>query len=692
MSDLYGKLVATFNLDYQVDNPVDDTRQLDNQQLIIHTRFLVVSAENPVDNTRQLDNQELTIHTFADLQINRPESTFTWGDEANVQYINVYPYFLPTAHNPEPDSTRPLSDQQVKIYYFAETQVNKPEGIWTTNPDNSTDSKQPLTFYDYALSITNNPEPDPTKSIDDQQLKVYDWALWEVDNPPWVRGNLKIPNYIKVIWEQHPVRFKVEIGSRLQAFHYLKLDSHLDITDSYDSLNLQFADEPETLNMTPTLGVTWEQHKIREGLGLSDSWFATMTTKHRARLRIRQTFEALNIQYASIHQKVICRPRLSAGITWESMPDHHITITPTLKAASISTRTKERLWVTTYFGQFENNPWRSRAFVTTTFSAEAKNPEYLYVTDRGRWRTWYETQVIDPPSRFSSTLKITTEFTSTATNPTVTPDPTPTPTPTPGGDITYADAQEQTQDFVYLHSWLSATEMVTYRDVLAVATFMEHTPHSRALLQEKLTLKFDVLETKGGHDELWAKVVIKDFLKISSKDLKNILEFVRISDFYRAEGGTSEEEHTTYVINEDNETTRYEHWPFESYAAFKGVHFGCGPDGIYELTGDDDNGEPIAAMINFGKQSFGSSQLKRVPYVYASLASDGDIYMQVSYTDDNVYMYPARKVDEYNATVRFDLGRGIKANYLNFELYNENGSKFDLRNVWIYLTELSRRI
>lgn len=263
-----------------------------------------------------------------------------------------------------------------------------------------------------------------------------------------------------------------------------------------------------------------------------------------------------------------------------------------------------------------------------------------------------------------------------------------------GGDTDQglADAEEQTTEYVRLGSWFKTSETVHYFDVLAMATYAGHMPNANAIFRGGLKLNFKINDLKGGAEKLDSLVKITDFLKISTQETKNILEFVRISDFYRAEGGTSEEEYTTYVINEDNETTRYEHWPFESYAAFKGVHFGCGPDGIYELTGDDDNGEPIAAMINFGKQSFGSSQMKRVPYVYASLASDGDLYMQVSYTDDNVYMYPARKVDEYNATVRFDLGRGIKANYLNFELYNENGSKFDLRNVWIYLTELSRRI
>lgn len=267
--------------------------------------------------------------------------------------------------------------------------------------------------------------------------------------------------------------------------------------------------------------------------------------------------------------------------------------------------------------------------------------------------------------------------------------PDPKPDPNPDYD---ADVLEQLNHYINIKSMFATTETTNYRDVFAAATWFAHTTKAYANIKEKVKIKFYESNEELNPNAVDTTVKISDFLKISTQETKNILEFVRISDFYRAEGGTSEEEHTTYVINEDNETTRYEHWPFEGYASFKGVHFGCGPDGIYELTGDDDNGEPIAAMINFGKQSFGSSQLKRVPYVYASLASDGDLYMQVSYTDDNVYMYPARKVDEYNATVRFDLGRGIKANYLNFELYNENGSKFDLRNVWIYLTELSRRI
>ena len=260
------------------------------------------------------------------------------------------------------------------------------------------------------------------------------------------------------------------------------------------------------------------------------------------------------------------------------------------------------------------------------------------------------------------------------------------------GDDGVADANEDLQHFVYISATFSANETIKYNNVCAIASWITDTGDAYAKLNEKLKIHFYQTNDELNPNGIDTTVNIKDFLKISTEQLANLLEYVRITNHYYTKGGSSDEATITYVVNEGNETTRYEHWPFESYAAFKGMYLGCCADGVYVLSGDNDDGEPIEAMINFGKQSFGSANYKRVPYVYASLAGDGDVYLQVSYNEDEQYMYPARKVDEYNATARFDLGRGIKANYLTFELYNENGSKFDLRNLWIYLTELSRRI
>ena len=695
MSDLFSKIKASFSLQCAVTNYPDNSRQLDNQQINVSTFFRTI-ATNPVDPTRPLDKQELKIYTYVDLKPCQNEYKKTqWNiDELNLEKVICAEHFVAQSKNPLPDATRPLDKQSLKVIDFAYINIthNYVNGTWTTNPDNARDSKQPLKIYDWNLVRVDNQAPDPKIDLKDQKIKVYPWTQLVVDNPPWVRGNLKIPNHIKVIWEQHPVRFKMEIGSRLQAFHHLRLNAKVNITETYGALNLQFADVEQKLNITPTLVAKWEQHKVRESVGISDSWFAVMTTKHKGRLRLKHSFAATNTQYAKIKQKVLCRGRVSAGEIWEDMPHHIVTIKPTLKVASITTKLrKELVWIKGHFGQHEENPWRTRGIFTTSFSAQAINPENLSVTYRGKWRDSYEAKVIAPPSKINFALTITPTQSATATNPSqpVEPGEPDTPVlPDTGEDF----ALEEVQSLVWAKSWCKDTQIVKYREVLAVASLIDHTPNAVAIIHGKLKINFEINNVRGGAEKLESALKITDNLKISTQEQNNVLEYVKISSYFRTEGGVGDDEHTTYVINEDNETTRYEHWPFTGYATFKGVSFGCGPDGIYELVGDNDDGKPIAAMINFGKQSFGSQKMKRVPYVYASLASDGDMSMQVSYTDDNVYMYPARKVDEYNATVRFDLGRGIKANYLNFELYNENGADFDLRNLGIYLVELSRRI
>lgn len=631
-----------------VNQDPDSTRQLDNQQLNIRTWLLPSLYQNPTDTTRQLDAQGVTLHTFLEC--------------------------------------KQITDEIKNANFDLDAEGNV--AMSTANVD----------FF--ALTKANNPT-DNARQLDNQLANIYTFEILTIDNPPWVHGDVVIiPQPFITTLGIKLKSEKLALSTTIGAYQYHGFIEASSITDTYKINSvLNVNDYKDSFTGNSALEVVSETHKITNAIKISDTYDTIQVLPYKECVLLNDQINfASQGSYVAVDYKLRIQASLLPNVTRGDTKNSNVFLYDFMSVHSEQTHIREHREIRNFFAQFyeiqtnaltiintlfdvvvknpEHGDFVEKVQIQPAFSVRAINPEYIYLTaNKSIWHENYKIEALDPPPWCRSKVFITPTLGIESYTP-------------PG----LHEADEQLEHYIILRSWLTASETANYRDVLAVATWMEHTPHSRALLQEKLTLKFDVLETKGGHDELWAKVEIKDFLKISSKDLKNILEFVRISDFYRAEGGTSEEEYTTYVINEDNETTRYEHWPFESYAAFKGVHFGCGPDGIYELTGDDDNGEPIAAMINFGKQSFGSSQMKRVPYVYASLASDGDLYMQVSYTDDNVYMYPARKVDEYNATVRFDLGRGIKANYLNFELYNENGSKFDLRNVWIYLTELSRRI
>lgn len=151
--------------------------------------------------------------------------------------------------------------------------------------------------------------------------------------------------------------------------------------------------------------------------------------------------------------------------------------------------------------------------------------------------------------------------------------------------------------------------------------------------------------------------------------------------------------HEAWVMNADaGGFTRYENYPFNSFVQLEdGTCLGASVDGIYELDGDDDNGEPIRAMVSFGVQDFGTTALKRVSNAYAGVSCDGRLWLR-AIVEGEAYTYLARDGGLEMKTQRFDIGRGIRANYLEFELYNEQGEDFELSSVEFVALPLSRRI
>ena len=55
-------------------------------------------------------------------------------------------------------------------------------------------------------------------------------------------------------------------------------------------------------------------------------------------------------------------------------------------------------------------------------------------------------------------------------------------------------------------------------------------------------------------------------------------------------------------------------------------------------------------------------------------------------------MYEARRNDADLSVQRFDIGKGINANYLTFEIFNQDGCDFELDSVEFFYVEMKRRI
>lgn len=153
-----------------------------------------------------------------------------------------------------------------------------------------------------------------------------------------------------------------------------------------------------------------------------------------------------------------------------------------------------------------------------------------------------------------------------------------------------------------------------------------------------------------------------------------------------------EETAQVWVLNaESGGSTRYENYPFNSFAQIGGAYYGAREDGIYRLDGETDNGLPVQAMVSLGKQDFGTTALKRLESCYLGASSTGKIFLKVI-VEGAEYTYAARSSDDALKVQRVDVGRGLRANWLEFEIYNADGDDFELASVEFAAVPLSRRI
>lgn len=150
-----------------------------------------------------------------------------------------------------------------------------------------------------------------------------------------------------------------------------------------------------------------------------------------------------------------------------------------------------------------------------------------------------------------------------------------------------------------------------------------------------------------------------------------------------------------WVVNlESNASTRYDNFTFNSFAKIGDTYYGAREGGIYALdTVDADAGAPIQALVNLGRQDFGSSMLKRMESTYMAVSSYGTMYLRVTDHDGQAYTYAARRNTSKLEQQRVDVGRGIEANFLTFELLNGSGGEdFELSGLEFMAVNLTRRI
>ena len=152
--------------------------------------------------------------------------------------------------------------------------------------------------------------------------------------------------------------------------------------------------------------------------------------------------------------------------------------------------------------------------------------------------------------------------------------------------------------------------------------------------------------------------------------------------------------------------TEYQNYTFNSMANFDGESYGAGPNGIFKLSGEDDNGTDIAWTLRTGfidgynpsrTQRGGlngtqAAQQKRLEEMLLAMRFDGPVKVRVWTDEENYYDYNVVNYrEDVLHVVRAKLGKGLKSRYFRVELTGVNNTSAHVAAISLPMVPLKRR-
>ena len=135
----------------------------------------------------------------------------------------------------------------------------------------------------------------------------------------------------------------------------------------------------------------------------------------------------------------------------------------------------------------------------------------------------------------------------------------------------------------------------------------------------------------------------------------------------------------TWVLNtENNQMTNYTQFPFTALGLLGTNPVGATADGLYLLTGDNDDGQFIDSVFKFGMTDFRSELVDNADvYVGGDIESDMEVSIREDGQEDgNAYTLSER--ERHVRGHRAKLGKGFRSRYREISISNVNGGNFEL--------------
>lgn len=147
-----------------------------------------------------------------------------------------------------------------------------------------------------------------------------------------------------------------------------------------------------------------------------------------------------------------------------------------------------------------------------------------------------------------------------------------------------------------------------------------------------------------------------------------------------------------WVVNTKNlGLTEYLDFDFNSLVKHGDKYFASNEKGVFELTGDTDEGFLIKAAIKTAIMDFDSEFQKKVPRIYIGLRNNGDVILKTitNETTERWYNLVANQTGMGKSRVRPP--KGVRSAYWQFEFVNATGDDFDLKEIqWLPIAKARR--
>jgi hypothetical protein len=219
-------------------------------------------------------------------------------------------------------------------------------------------------------------------------------------------------------------------------------------------------------------------------------------------------------------------------------------------------------------------------------------------------------------------------------------------------------------------------------DILAPKPFVSGNIAHGTIITGSVKPRISVINALGLNGSISSGTVVVPLAKVSAKFISEMFLTGEVIAPLPTVSGISSSviaNYVAWVLNtENNRATNYTQFPFIALGHMGESPVGATADGIYLLSGDDDNGQAIDSTFKFGMADF-RSQLVGVTDVYVGGDIEGD--MEIGILEDGQDVENIYTISERERHVRghhAKLGKGYRARYRQLSISNVSGGDFKL--------------